>query len=679
MKNLRFLLWIFLLCPFTFVSSQNPYYDAVFLKEHTFLRNDTVFIKLDAMKRIADHLFNYLPELETGKHKNKEIPDTTIARLLRNGFSSNPFFSVARFVPPIKGKTPQVEKIAVNALRSISSNVSGLNVTTLADGFAKFLVDRVKEELSMAFFDHFKRDLKKNPDLQALFPYTYDVLQTLGDEIYNFTAYFDMLREAYLKDFQLIIPNLRTLIQNPRYKNYFNQNPDLNSIVLLAFQIVDDYQTEVHPGDMIAHLAVMDTSILNLIDPNLKPSFQVLDLFVQSIRSKITDQYTVPSDTVKKNLLNDSTAMKIYLGLIYQQSKNKEIKFNYANTTFDFSNIVDSLCTTAEKRRRILKKYKHLFEEILDKAENVQQTLALSEKEESTESKGNYKGHFGFYHASIDLLECISFIPDSIRQDTLHQFVWGRNKNTCFYVVNKLGEIYLDINELKYASAILNVAVVYDTIFSKRGKSKNVFNTGSLIIRYGNFAAIISKAETSDQVRRALETIALPAGSSRLKRGSAINIALNAYVSGYYGEEKFTFLKDNERRVQWRTTAGLSAPVGIGLSKGSDFPFGKKWRSSYTVFASIVDLGVFASFRFNDTINDIRPKIALENIFSPGLYFIYGVPKSPISIGGGLQYGPTLRKIEPSTATIEPRQYLKWCFFVGVDIPFMNFYSKPKR
>jgi hypothetical protein len=679
-KNIRFLSGILLLLIPTVLYSQNPYYDAVFLSEHAVVRNDSVFIKLDAMKRIADHLFNYLylPESETGKLKNKEIPDTTVARILRNGFRSNPFFLVSRHVPLMKGKTPQVEKFTLNVLKPLTANVSGLNVSMLADGLGKFLVDRVKDELSLAFFDNFKKDLKRNADLQTVFPYTYDVLLTLDEEIYNFTAYYDMLREAFLKDFQLIIPNIQKLIRNPAYKAYFSQNPQLYSIIQVAFQIVEAYQNEIHPGNIITQLAALDTSIANPIDPQIKPSFQVLDLLIQSVRSRITDQYSVPLDSIRKNIINDSVTLKIYLGLIYQTSKHREIKFSYNGVQVNFSDLLDSVFMVTEKKVAAVRRYKNMLSEIFDRTEHVQQTLILSDKGEPTD-KGNYKGYFAFYHASLNLLACIDFIPDSVTEQTTFKPAWGKNKNTCFYVANKLGEIYLNINELKYASAILNAAVIYDTIFSRRVRNYKVFNTGSLMIRYGNFAAIVCKADNSNEVKKALETVALPAGSSRLKRESSINIALNAYVGGFLGEEKFTYNQDNESHMQWRSTAGLTAPVGIGVSKGSDFPFGKKWRSSYSLFLSIIDLGAFTSFRFRDTINEIRPKIALENIFSPGLYFIYGVPKTPISVGGGWQYGPMLRKIESSAIDIKPKQYLKWCFFISVDIPFMNFYSRPKK
>jgi hypothetical protein len=655
----------------------------IFLKDHTFIRNDSIFIKLDAIKKIADHLFRYLPEIDKGKNKGKELADTTISRLLRNGFRSNPFFSIGPFIPVTLVKDKSItEKYFTNGIKSVTSSVGGLDITSLADGMAKFLVERVKEELSIAFFDQFKNDLKKYPDLQTLFPYTYDVLMAIDSEIYNFTAYIDILREAFLKDFQLIIPDIRKLVEKPMYRDYFNNNPQLYSIIQVAFQVVDDYQLGVYPGDIIMHLADMDASILNPIDPNMKPSLQVLNLFIQSVRSKTSDQYIVPFDSIRKNLLNDSIAFKIYLGLIYQKSKIKGITFICDNSPVDFCNVLDSAYIQAEKRVIMLKRYKHIIEEIISLDENVQQALLIiSEKDKPPDNKLGYKDYFCFYNASLNFIEYVGDIPVSIGMDTPYKFNWGKNKSTFFFVVDKLGEIYLDINEIKYGPAILNAAFVYDTIFSEHvGNKKNkAFNTGTLIIKYGNFAAAVSKAETSDQVKQVIESVALPAGSSRIKRECAFNIALNAYVSGYWGKEKFTFTENNIKMHQIRNTAGLTAPIGIAFSKSSDYPFGKKWRSSYSIFASVIDLGAFTSFRFRDTINNAQPKVTIENIFSPGLYIIYGIPRTPISIGGGWQYGPSLRKIESSAATIEPKQYTKWCLFIGVDIPILNFYTKPKK
>jgi hypothetical protein len=673
-RNIRFLLLVLFLVISKVTFGQNPYYDAIFLEDHTVIHNGKLYIKLEALKRIADHLFNYLPKTDLENYKGEEMADAEVARLLRQGFETNPFFSVNAYLPGVKLKAG---RFAVNSMKLVPSDIGGLGITNLADGVSKVLVERVKQELSLAFFDHFKKDLSKYPDLLTLFPYTYHVLITIGSEIYNFTAYIDMLREAFLKDFQLLIPNIKKVIENPDYKEYFSKTPQLYSIIQVAFQIVDDYQSEDHPGDIITHLADMDTSILDCIDPNMKPSFQVMDIMVQSFRSQITDQYTVPFDSVRKNILNRPTALKIYMGLLYQTAKNKKILFKNNGVPVDFCTILDSAYIPLEKKLNTLYTYKRIIEDIMCSAEAVQQALSLSERGELTDTKANYKDYFGFYYASLSLIRNIGTIPDSLGNNTPFKLGWGRNKSTCLFVIDKMSEIHLDISETRYSSAILNATSVYDTIFA--GYGKKFSKIGALILKYGNFAALVSKAETSDQVKEAMETVILPAGSSRIKRESAFNISLNAYVAGFYGNEKFSFTLDNVKKVQWRPTAGLTAPIGIAFSTSSDYPFGKGWRSSFSLFASVIDLGAFTSFRFNDSISNIQPKITIENIFSPGLYFVYGIPKTPLSIGAGWQYGPALRKIDSSSAVIDPKRYSKWCIFAGVDIPLLNLYSKPKR
>ncbi|MFX8731580.1 hypothetical protein ABTM48_20530, partial [Acinetobacter baumannii] len=50
------------------------------------------------------------------------------------------------------------------------SSIGGLDVTNIADGLAKFLVKRTKQELTIAFFSKFDSLIAKYPDLQTVFP-----------------------------------------------------------------------------------------------------------------------------------------------------------------------------------------------------------------------------------------------------------------------------------------------------------------------------------------------------------------------------------------------------------------------------------------------------------------------------------------------------------------------------
>lgn len=79
------------------------------------------------------------------------------------------------------------------------------------------------------------------------------------------------------------------------------------------------------------------------------------------------------------------------------------------------------------------------------------------------------------------------------------------------------------------------------------------------ICKYGTLISTIANAQSSEEVKLALEASVLPMGSSAIKRNSAWSFSINAYVGAYWSYEK------NEDDVP---PLGLSAPVGFNFSKG---------------------------------------------------------------------------------------------------------------
>jgi len=200
--------------------------------------------------------------------------------------------------------------------------------------------------------------------------------------------------------------------------------------------------------------------------------------------------------------------------------------------------------------------------------------------------------------------------------------------------------------------------------------------TSSRLLKYGSFMAAMVQAKSSDEVQDAIEAVALPAGSSRIKRTVKFNVALNAYVGLHLGEEHIDVPGSPG---QWGTIFGVSAPIGIAAS----MRIGKN-GGSMSLFASLIDIGAVASYRFeNETTTQLAP-IKLENIFAPGLYAVYGIPRTPISLGYGWQKGPQLREVavsDPSNpgATVDQNvDGYRWSFFIAVDIPLINFYSSSR-
>ena len=121
----------------------------------------------------------------------------------------------------------------------IGNAIGNLNVTSLADGFARFLVKRTKEELNAAFFSKFAELIAKPEyrDAQILFPQTYATLLAIGDEVYNYEAYLNSLRESFVSDLNSLLPNLEKVIGDGRYATFFSVHPELKAICLSTIHV----------------------------------------------------------------------------------------------------------------------------------------------------------------------------------------------------------------------------------------------------------------------------------------------------------------------------------------------------------------------------------------------------------------------------------------------------------
>ena len=171
--------------------------------------------------------------------------------------------------------------------------------------------------------------------------------------------------------------------------------------------------------------------------------------------------------------------------------------------------------------------------------------------------------------------------------------------------------------------------------------------------------AAVANAKNSDQVTNAIEAVALPAGSSRIKRESRSNVSLNAYCGFYCG-----------KNIAGDWSTGLTAPIGIAAS------WGIYKHTSFSLFFSIFDLGAPVAFRFSNNSDSI-PAIKLADIISPGLFVSWGIRKCPVSINAGCQMTPSLTSVSSKGNTFGTKS-LRVTLGLLVDLPLLNLYNKSK-
>ncbi len=655
----KYLILTVLLFSFSeFCFSQQPFYDAIFLNGKMDKANGGKVILTKEVKQLLQKYYFNL-KLDS---INQDL------------FEDNPFLKNL-FVD-----NGSLDRDASIFLNKTLSSIGNLDVTNFADGLAKFLVARTKEELNVAFFDKLKEDLKNYPELQLLFPRTADFINLI--ESYNYAVMIQTLREAFEADLKnlpgnfikldrLTTGNCSSLADDKktaceeRMKFIQDFNHKEQSLYFYSAAILmQSLQNGDNAADIIKHIAegaqvdkFKSSNISNVITSSM--------IFSESIRSREKSEVWIDKDSLEL-IFKDPMAQRIFMGLLYQQFKNNNVAFTINGTTTPVTTILSNGNTYIQKFSNYLRKV-HAPAEIINN--DVKEITARKSKGEAftADDYTLYMNHL------IDLLEVLTDAPVDLTTTTTTTIVSIEEIKNYLAAARSGVAMYYDVKKANYSSAIFDAVIILEKLLGDDFKFKNE------IIKYGTFMASVAQAKNSDEVAAAIEAVAMPSGSSRVKRESLYNISLNGYTGLYAGCEWMYALKNTDGNNKSSFSAGIAAPVGIAFSKGSLWKKNEeKGGKSMTAFLSLIDIGALASFRFNDDSTAVASTVQLKNIISPGIFLIYGFPKVPVSLAAGCQVGPQLRNINATDISLSDNFYMRTSVSLLIDIPILNFYTKSK-
>jgi hypothetical protein len=638
------------------------------LKEESPIPYPTGFVRNDAI--ISGKHIHFVSQQGSSKigFSSETAPKELVKAILRY-YSSDPsqtdFSIIAKeygsndFINPYIITNPGIAAAGsfASALSSSTFNsIGGLNITNFADGLAKFLVKRFKDELTLAFFDKFKDDLKNSTELITLFPETNKTLQTIDKDIYQFSLYLNTLRQAFIKDLGNLYANFKKAEQLPSFQAYFAVPGHLaiKTIVSNAFFFIDQYVNGIHPGDVIANYDPDATLFFSdgNIQTNIRSSIKVLKIFSSSLRSSSASNYWVPADSVKA-LLVDPITTDLYFGLVYQ--KGDGISFHTQTGDQTFRNLLK----TAKGIANQINEYKQHIENIIDHAQEVNEYLTSLKGKKKSDI--DYNDYHNLFNSSLDVLEeGLSFVDlAAVNIEPNLKLNIKADADQWINMARSAGELYVDIRTKNYSSAVINTITLVDDIFGASANNQLKAD----ILKYGSFAAAIAQSQNSDDVEKAIESIALPVGSYSIKQHSCFNISVNGYV-GY----AFDF--------NGGMSSGIYAPVGLSFNWG--LGKNKNW-GAFTFFASILDVGGIVSYRLrDDNTANLKQDIRLESILSPSAQLIYGIPNWPVAICAGWRLTP---KLIYSSSTdfqvVQPKNVLN--LSVLIDIPLVILINKTKK
>lgn len=592
--------------------------------------------------------------------------------------------------------------------------IGSTDITNFAVGLSRFLAERAKEELNEAFFNKMKEQLNAYPELKTVFPQTTTFLNVI--ENYSYSSVLQVLKEAFETDVQNLPENLyqiknltpsdcASLDSCSCKKENCKQHSDCkkgcekcrceNRLERLSaffktlngqwigvgmFTVKEAIQS-TNPANLLrsitesaelSGLKKTSQDSMNYASYNLVSSIELGNFLSQSLLSKNTGQVWI-HPTEFGALFKTKDAFQIYLGLLLalqDQSPEKISFYKARNATITLGDLLRDAKSQEEKLANLVKGVYNGF----NSANNaVKKMMEANSKSMEADPQALYDYYTTFTN-SLKQIVSTPLIKELTGKDLEATY------NQVAQFLNPAVDMAYNISTKKYSVALYDAVLLLNNIHAPVFE-KPVTNS---FVKYGTLISTVANAESSDEVKQAIEASVLPAGSSAIKRKSAWSISVNAYV-GLYGGWAHSTLRDTSFNPSTNTfdtitrsnvygTYGLYAPIGLSFNRG--FKCGLKNSWGFTLSTQLLDVGALVNFYMSNGDGASLPtdfKVRLSDILSPGLQLGINLPRCPITLMGGIQYVPALNKPSQiaSSSQLSP---VAWRAQIGivVDIPLYN-------
>lgn len=540
--------------------------------------------------------------------------------------------------------------------QQINISVEGLSESTLIDGTATFIANRIKQEAKAFFFERFKSTmLDTNNNVGILFPTTVKLWNAFDN--YDYSSYLNMFRASFRKDLNNMVFNLPV---------YFERNGNMNALNKAFMKIlVDSYRSlgkGESPAGVLKNLSISEEIILE------NASFVVGKKYLSIFSDALSESQTLERSWITRNRFNEvfqnETTRKIFLGLIYQRI----LKENHSlRTRFAKSPQAEELLGQLLSNETRFKSASNLFDPIrglFNICLNLDETHHYLILKKNSGMMINKEDILPIYVSTINLIKYAArnFGVEYVRS----------NSDAIDELLNGIYELFEASVKEDYASLIFGV---YQLIAANSSEKDNV--DIALLLKYGSFMAELSAAKSGEDVSKAIDAAALPVGSYGIKKRNKLNVSINSFPGIIVGYEWPGDTLSSSSNI------GFTAPVGLAISwpitTKDTSPKSKSKRynenrvysgRSLSAFVTIFDLAAPVLYRLKSTSDGFPQEVKISQFVSPGISMVYGFKNSPFSILVGIQLTPDLRQFGTIQESVA-RANLAFTF----DIPIFNLYT----
>jgi hypothetical protein len=468
-----------------------------------------LFIKYDTIKQnynndIKNNGTNSLKKLNNAKNnyfEAKYLSDTygliTLAKAYSESENIYLSYIIKKFIK--KFNTVFYHKTDYSAQVNYNSSIQkalpflggDLAFETVIDGLSKFLVKRIKEELTTHAIEKIQKYLN-NPSqksylngLLVILPRTTDYLKTFeASQILNFTNDFKQYIE---KDLNNLLENASNLQNTPRFQKLIERNPDV-AFAFDALELIPQISKIKQPLDyfkILENSKTLNGWALNNSTPkkhNIANSIKLTSLLAHSLLVIDDREQKLVSLDFMSNYGSEKEFYLLYIGFLHQQNckyfnvnfmklKDKPIGLDFKGLMKIFK--PEEINTTSEN---ILFFKEHLTK-IVSSTEKLQEIIESVKKRNKDDEKIKIIEIHSLVETLLEFSEEIALTADDIinKGDSLGFF--DKNEINITEILGKItpyfntaksvNNIFLDLHSKNYTTALISTLEIASNFTNK--------------------------------------------------------------------------------------------------------------------------------------------------------------------------------------------------------------------
>ncbi|MEZ5018362.1 MAG: hypothetical protein R2800_14980 [Flavipsychrobacter sp.] len=536
-------------------------------------------------------------------------------------------------------------------------------------GITDFAISRAKEEILEAHLKYLYQEMNEDAILKQLIPHTLGKMEAfINDNSISMAKYGGLWKAAFQEDLR----NMPVVMQ----KEW------LVDTILTRLKIADDVKFQLAPvisgGDRIVYNLYLKKNLIQIlsdmagdyVDPKQDANLPVFkrvvlmsDIVTDALGYMSSDGYKMASLQSLEKMTPD--AWDIFFKLVYL--RNKEAIYNvmgeHALKLIDLKeeSVRNQLILAVNKSLNLLSSYNTILPKDIKEVTPEDVARVYDLQLQVVDNGIDYLKIFGKEDSKLAAIiaqyeknvQPILFNLAEIGEGLTTQ-QYGKVLDGSLNTINRAHQIYC---------ASLDGATCDKTAYN---------NLIKYLTKYGSFMVNVIDAKDSDDVEEALDEI-VPKGLYKLKFSKEFTITASLYPGAFYGAEglkKYAVqngaLNKSSSTVNWASSLSFYLPIGVDFNWG--FSVSKTKNMSLGLYLQAFDLGAVMNYRLNaDSTESNNPEVSFQQLISPGASLIVHLPNSPIVVGGGVNYTPSLRSITDNNITYEANA-LRYGVFLAVDV-----------